>query len=442
MFEARRKRVLEAMGPDAVAVFIGASLATRSNDTEFPFRQDSDFWYLTGFDHPDAVAVLRTDDGPAYTLFVQPRDPDAETWTGIRPGLEGARERYGADEALASDQLLVELPRILERAVRVYHVLGRRADVDRTLVEQQEQLRARTKLGFAPAAELRDPRTITHEMRLFKTEDELTLMRSAADISYDAHHAAALIATPGRWEYELEAELLHVFRRRGASGPAYSSIVGGGKNASILHYVTNDQQLEEGSVVLIDAGAEFQGYASDVTRTYPVGGRFQGPSRDAYEIVLAAQEAAIAAARPGASLPELHEIATRVLVEGMITLGLVSGTVDDVIAQEKHRAYYMHGTSHWLGLDVHDAGVYAERGGSAKTGRKLEPGMVFTVEPGIYVREDDEAAPAELRGLGIRIEDDLVVTAEGHENLNSKIPKRIADVEAWMRDGSREVSPG
>jgi len=435
MFEERRQRVLDAMGPDAVAIFIGARVATRSNDTEFPFRQDSDFWYLTGFDHPDAVAVLRTDAGPAYTLFVQPRDRAAETWTGYRPGVEGACADYGADEAFPCDELLEKLPDILERAVRVYHALGRRPDVDQKFVDVQEQLRGRTKLGFAPAADLRDPRSITHEMRLFKTDEEVALMREAADISREAHASAARLAMPERWEYELEAELLHVFRRRGASGPAYNPIVGGGKNGAILHYVTNDRQLEKDTVVLIDAGAEFQCYASDVTRTYPVGGKFRGPARATYEVVLAAQEAALAAARPGATLPELHDAATRVLVEGMISLGLVWGTVDDVIAREEHRAYYMHGTSHWLGLDVHDVGVYAERSGKSEDARKLEPGMVFTVEPGIYVREDEEQAPESLRGLGIRIEDDVVVTADGCENLNSAIPKRIPDVEAWVREG-------
>lgn len=420
------------MGPDAVAIVQGASLARRSADTDFPFRQDSDFWYLTGFDQPDAVAVLRTDGGPPFTLFVQPRDRAAETWTGVRPGVEGAKADFGADEAWPCDELLEKIPKILERAVHLHHVLGRRADLDRKIIAVQEELRVRTKLGFAPAREIVDPRHVLHEMRLFKEPGELELMRKAAAISAEAHERAARLAWPGKHEYQLEAELLHVFRGRGGSGPAYGSIVGGGHNAAILHYVTNDQALREDTLVLIDAGAELEGYASDVTRTYPVGGRFTGARRAVYEVVLAAQEAALSACRPGATLPEIHKTAIRSLVEGMVSLQLVDGTVDDIVADESYRPWYMHGTSHWLGLDVHDVGTYAH----GETPRKLEPGMVFTVEPGLYVREDDESAPEALRGIGVRIEDDVVITDAGHENLNTAIPKRIPDVEAWVRAGS------
>ena len=432
MFAGRRKRFLDAMGPDAVAILVGARMATRSNDTEYPFRQDSDLWYLTGFDHPDAVAVFRTDGGPSYTLFVQPRDRAAETWTGLRPGVEGAVSDYGADEAHDCAELLEKLPKILERAARIHHVLGRREDLDRKIVAVQSELRGRTKLGFAPANAIVDPRDLLHEMRLFKERDELELMRRAADISREAHAEAARLAWPGRHEYELEAALTHVFRRRGGSGPAYAPIVGTGQNAAILHYVRNNSRLAAGELVLIDAGAELESYASDVTRTYPVGGRFEGAGRAVYEVVLASQEAALAAAGPGATLPDVHEAALRVLVDGMVSLQLLDGTVDDLIKEESYRAYYMHGTSHWLGLDVHDAGIYAH----GEEARKLEPGMVFTVEPGLYVREDDEKAPEALRGIGVRIEDDVVVTDDGIENLNDAIPKRVADVEAWVRAGA------
>ena len=431
MFAERRQRVLDAMGPDAVAILLGASLSTRSGDTDFPFRQDSDFWYLTGFDHPDAVAVLRTDGGPGFTLFVQPRDRAAETWTGIRPGVEGAKEEYGADEAFPCGELIDKLPGILERAKHVHHVLGRRPEVDQKIFAIQEELRLRTKLGFAPAANLVDPRHILHEMRLFKEPAELERMRRAAAISAEGHERVAAIAQPDNFEYQLEAELLHVFPGRGASGPAYASIVGGGRNAAILPYPENDKPLLQAPMVLVDAGAEFEGYASDVTRTYPVGGRFAGPGRAVYEVVLAAQEAAIAACRPGATLPEVHKIAVRSLIEGMLSLQLLEGTVDDLFAEESYKPWYMHGTSHWLGLDVHDVGVYAH----GETPRKLEPGMVFTVEPGLYVREDDENAPESLRGIGVRIEDDILVTNDGFENLNTAIPKAIPDVEAWMRSG-------
>ena len=438
MFAERRQRFLEAIGPDAVAIVLGAGLATRSADTEYPFRQDSDFWYLTGFDHPDAAAVFRTDGGPPFTLFVQPKDRAAETWTGIRPGVEGAQEEYGADAAYPESELESKLPGLLERARHLYHVMGRREAIDRRIIAVQEELRVRTKLGFAPAAELIDPRHVLHEMRLFKEPAELEWMRKAAAISAEAHERAAALAQPGRHEYELEAELLHVFRGRGGSGPAYGSIVGGGKNAAILHYITNDQPLEKDSMVLIDAGAELAGYASDVTRTYPVGGRFTGAGRAVYEVVLAAQEAALEHCVPGSTLPRIHEAAVRALIEGMISLQLVEGTVDDVFKDESYRPWYMHGTSHWLGLDVHDVGAYTAPGGEGANGaepRKLEPGMAFTVEPGLYVREDDEAAPESLRGLGVRIEDDVVITDDGHENLNTAIPKRIQDVEAWVRAG-------
>jgi Xaa-Pro aminopeptidase len=434
VFAERRQRFLEAMGSDAVALVIGAGVQKRSADTEYPFRQDSDFWYLTGFDHPDACAVLRTDGGPPYTLFVQPRDRSAETWTGYRPGVEGARDDYGADEAYCSSELMLKLPEILERAKQIHHVLGRRADLDQKLVAIQEELRARTKTGHGPATGILDPRSITHEMRLRKEPAELELMRRAADISREAHREAARLAQPGRYEYELEAALQHVFRRRGGRGPAYPPIVGSGRNAAILHYVTNDQPLAEGQLVLIDAGVELAGYASDVTRTYPVAGRFEGAGRAVYEIVLAAQQAALEKCRPGGSLPEIHDAALRVLVEGMISLGLLKGGVDDAIAEKTYQPYYMHGTSHWLGLDVHDVGIYATRSGDREVPRELEPGMVFTVEPGLYVREDDSAAPDDLRGLGVRIEDDVVTTDDGYENLNAAIPKSIQDVEAWVRE--------
>jgi len=412
------------MGKDAVAILPGASLRTRSADTAYPFRQDSDFWYLTGFDHPDAIAVLRTDGGPAFTLFVQPRDPLAETWNGYRPGVEGALADFGADEAHPVEQWPERLAELIAPARRLYHVLGRDAALDARIARELESLRGKSKQGLAPADEIVDPRKLLHEMRLRKAPEEVAILRRAAAIS-----AAARLARPGRYEYELEAELLRVFRGRGGSGPAYGSIVGGGRNAAILHYVTNDRVLEPDTLVLVDAGVELEGYASDVTRTYPVGGRFTGAGRAVYEVVLAAQKAALAEVRPGATLPAIHEAAVRVLIDGMRSLGLLTGTVDDRWADESFRRYYMHGTSHWLGLDVHDVGVYA----TGDQPRPLEPGMVFTVEPGLYVSADeqDEAA-ARYRGIGVRIEDDVVVTEDGCENLNLDIPKEIADVEAWM----------
>ncbi len=432
VYAERRERFREAMGDGAVAFIQGARTVRRSNDTDYPFRQDSDFWYLTGFDHPHAVAVLRTDGGPAYTLFVEPRDPLMETWNGYRPGVEGAVRDYGADEAHPIEELLDRLPELVSGARRIVHVLGRDAALDRRLIATLEEMRLRSRRGVEPASEIVDPRHWLHEMRLFKSEEELDLMRRAAAISCEGHREAARLAHGGRHEYEIQAVLDYCFRRRGTAGPAYGSIVGGGANATILHYVRNDHKLVDGELLLIDAGCELLGYASDVTRTYPVGGRFGSPHREVYEAVLEAQLAGLDAARPGATLERVHETTVRSLVEGMIQLGLLEGEVDGRIADESYRRYYMHGTSHWLGLDVHDAGTYTREGRS----RPLEPRMVFTVEPGIYVSADDELAPPALRGIGVRIEDDVVITETGHENLTAAIPKDPTAVEAWVLEGA------
>jgi len=417
------------MGPDAVAVILGARLAMRSADTHFPFRQDSDFWYVTGFNHPHAAAVLRTDGGPAFTLFVEPRQPEAEVWNGYRPGVEGAVRDYAADAAFPSQELSAALPKLLEKVRRVFHVLGRDAALDAKLIETLDGMRLRSRLGLVPPAEIVDPRSILHEMRLFKESSELEIMGLAADISREAHAAAARLARDGTYEYELEAMLDFTFRKRGATGPAYTTIVGGGKNATVLHYITNDQLLRAGELVLVDAGCELRGYASDVTRTYPVGGKFEGGARSVYELVLAAQEAAFAVAKPGATLEQLHTAAVRVLTDGMVQLGLLSGSLDDLVASDAYRKYYMHRTSHWLGLDVHDVGAYTADGKA----RTLEPGMVFTIEPGLYISAEDEAANPRLRGIGVRIEDDVLITSTGYQNLTAAIPKRPEDVEAWVR---------
>jgi Xaa-Pro aminopeptidase len=428
MYASRRRRLLERMEPGSVALLLGAGLAKRSNDTTFPFRQDSDFHYLTGFDHPNAAAVLRKDGGPTFTLFVEPRDPAAETWTGYRPGVEGAVADYGADAAHPSAELLDKLPKLLEGARSLHHVLGRDAKVDAKLFELQDLARMRSRAGLSAPDAVVDPRAIVHEMRLFKEPEELDVMRRAAEISRDGHQAAARLAREGVYEYELAAALDYAFRRRGGAGPAYETIVGGGANATVLHYVANDQPLRDGTLVLVDAGCELAGYASDVTRTYPVGGRFAGAARDVYEVVLAAQEAALEVSRPGNTLDDVHDAAVGKLVEGMLALGLVEGSAADALQGGAYKTFYMHRTSHWLGLDVHDAGAY-QRDGKP---RPLEPGMVFTVEPGIYVPLREQKAPAHLRGIGVRIEDDVLVTDDGHENLTASIPKRIDDVEAWM----------
>lgn len=429
MYAERRRRVLRAMGEGAVAFFPGARLVTRSADTTFPFRQDSDFHYLTGFDHPHALAVLRTDGGPEFTLFVEPRDPDAETWTGYRPGVDGARADHGADEAHPNTELLERVPGLIERARRLYLALGRERELEACITRTLDRMRLCSRQGLLPAAEIVDPRAIVHEMRLLKEPAEIDCMRRAAAITLEAHREAARLARAGRNEYEVAAVLDYSFRRLGAAGPAYESIVAGGRNATVLHYVTNDQPLRDGELLLIDAGCELEGYASDVTRTYPIGGRFEGAARDLYQAVLAAQEASLAAAGPGATLAAVHDAAVHALTAGLVDLGLLAGDVDELVKNEAYKPWYMHSTSHWLGLDVHDVGAYTADGKP----RRLEPGMVFTVEPGLYVSADDERAPEAFRGLGVRIEDDVAVTEDGTENLTAAIPKSPADVEAWVR---------
>jgi len=413
------------MGADAVAIILGAKLARRSNDTDYPFRQDSDFRYLTGYDHPNAVALLRTDGGPEFTLYVEPRDPDAERWTGHRPGTDGAISDYGADEAFAREEFLRHVATFTGKARRLYHVLGRDEAIDSKLTSSLEEMRIRSRQGLVPADAIFDPRAILHEMRVHKEPAELEIMRRAAVISQHAHAAAARLAREGAYEYELQAAIEYEFRRRGAAGPAYTTIVGGGANATILHYIVNDQPLRDGELVLIDAGCELEGYASDVTRTYPVGGTFVGEARSVYEVVLAAQQAALDRCKPGSTLTDVHDAAVRRIAEGLVDLKLVTGSVDEVIANETYRSYYMHNTSHWLGLDVHDSGAYRIDGEA----RTLADGMVFTVEPGLYISADDERVPAGFRGIGVRIEDDVAMTADGYENLTADIPRRPDEVE-------------
>jgi Xaa-Pro aminopeptidase len=428
VFEERRKRVRDAMGPDAIAVFQGASMAARSRDTEYPFRQDSDFWYLTGFDHPNAIAVLRTDGGPEYTLYVEPSNRDKEIWTGYRPGVEGARKDYGADEAYPQAEFLNQLTDLVRRTKQIYHVLGRSSEIDRAITNTLEELRVRSRNVGAPADAIVDPRSIVHEMRLYKEPAELDIMRRASAISREAHEAGAKLARGGTYEYEIEAVIEYTFRRLGARGPAYTTIVGGGSNATVLHYVTNSEKLRDHEMMLVDAGCELEGYASDVTRTYPVGGRFTAAGRAIYDVVLTAQRAGIDQCASGKTLADVHAASVRAIVEGLVDLKLLSGDVDDLIARETYRRFYMHKTGHWLGLDVHDVGNY----GSGGNHRPLEPGMVFTVEPGIYVAADDEDANAEFRGIGVRIEDDIAITEDGCENLTEAIATDPEDVEALV----------
>lgn len=417
------------MQPNSVAVLLGAKPVSRSGDTEYRFRQDSDFLYLTGFDHPNAAALLRNTDPPEYVLFVEPRMREREIWTGYRPGVEGALADYAANKAYPINEFSTQLHETLKSVDCVYHILGRNAEVDQKLIASIETLRRESRRGTSAPTQIVDLRTLVHEMRMLKTAPEIAHMRKAAEVTYVAHQAAAKMAQPGRFEYELEAIIDYTFRSNGATGAAYTTIVGGGANATVLHYITNAEKLHDGDLVLIDAGCEWQGYASDVTRTYPVGGRYQGEKRALYEVVLAAEHAGIEVAKPGATLKQIHEAVVHKITDGLVGLGILRGDVSELIANKAYEPYYMHSTSHWLGLDVHDVGAYT----FLNEARKLEPGMVFTVEPGLYIAADAKIDCKNFCGVGVRIEDNLHITDAGHEVLTDAIPKEMADVEAWMR---------
>ena len=420
----RRARVMAAMG-DGVMLLAASPEQLRSGDVYYPYRQDSDFDYLTGLGEPDSVAVLAPGHKDPYALFVRPHDPERAIWVGARAGLDGAVDTYGAIVAHPIDELEKELPRWLRTSEHVFVDLSREDALSTRLHAIVRRVQGeRPRLGSGPTA-LFDASAILHEQRLRKTPDELARMRDAIAIACEAHREAMRTAKPGMHEYEVEALIDFTFRRRGATGPAYPSIIAAGANATVLHYTANDCPLADGQLLLIDAGAERTGYCADVTRTWPVGARFSPAQHDCYQAVLAAQLAAIAAAKPGATLEGIHATAVRVLAEALATMGLVAGTVDEIVEKETYRRFYMHRTSHWLGRDVHDVGLY--KVGAAP--RSLEPGMVFTVEPGLYVPADADDVPGEFRGIGIRIEDDVHVTPTGVEVLSAAAPKQIEELE-------------
>jgi len=431
VFQARRGEVLRRMrelspGP-SVAVFPATPVATRNNDVEHPYRADSDLFWLTGFEEPESVAVLSTDSKP-LTLFVRPRDREREIWNGRRAGVEGAKTAFGADQAFTIDELDKELPALLGTARTLYYRLGGVDPAfDARIARMLQTLRMRSRAGTGAPQRIEDPGQVVHELRLRKSPEELAAMRKAVELTRKGHLAAMAAARPGSHEYELQAMLEREFRGGGGRGWGYYPIVAAGANATVLHYNDNRDPVREGELVLIDAGAEADLYTADVTRTFPATGRFTPAQRAAYSLVLSAADHAIAAARPGATLEGLHDGAVRVLTEGMVKLGLLSGEVDQLIKDSVFRRYYMHRTSHWLGLDVHVVGSYRTADGSP---RPLEPGMVFTVEPGIYIAADDDHAPAEFRGIGIRIEDDILVTQQGCENLTIAIPRSVPAVES------------
>jgi Xaa-Pro aminopeptidase len=428
IYRGRRERLARAIG-SGVAVIPTAPERARNRDTHFPYRFDSYFYYLTGFAEPEATLVIVAGDTPKSVLFCREKNVDREIWDGFRYGPEAARERFGFDAAHPIEALDEALPALLENQDALLYPLGADDAWDSRAMKWLNAVRAKSRAGVAAPERIQDVRALIDDMRLVKDEHELGIMRRAAGITAAAHRRAMQTTRPGRNEFEVEAELLYEFKRSGAQFPAYSSIVAGGANACVLHYVFNDAPLRDGDLLLIDAGAELDGYAGDVTRTFPVNGRFSGPQRAVYDVVLAAQRAAMEKVRAGAGWNEPHEAAVRVLAQGMLDLKLLAGSLDEVLERETYRRFYMHRTGHWLGLDVHDAGEY-KRGGNW---RALEPGMTLTVEPGMYIRAADDV-PAEFRDIGVRIEDDVLVTRGGCEVLTAEAPKAADDIEALMRD--------
>ncbi len=425
-YRARRRRLARLLG-DGVAVLPTAPAVARNADTQYSYRWDSDFHYLTGWPEPEAVLVLVGGRRPQSLLFCRPRDPAGELWEGRRIGPRGACRDYGMDAAHPIGELEARLPALLANRPVLYTPLGGDPAWEARVRGWLQQVRRQVRSGVTAPETLVEVRALLGEMRLVKDAGEQKLLQQSATIAVEAHRRAMRATAPGRREYEIEAELLHTFRRHGADAPAYPSIVAGGANACILHYVDNRAPLKAGDLLLIDAGCEWQGYASDITRTFPVNGRFSAPQRDLYELVLAAQAAALARLKPGVPFSAYHEAAVAVLARGLVDFKLCRGSVEAVIETGAYRRFYMHRTGHWLGRDVHDVGAYTQRGRA----RKLVPGMVLTVEPGLYVRPGP-GVPKAFRNIGIRIEDDVVVTPAGHRVLTAGAPKTVAEIESWM----------
>jgi Xaa-Pro aminopeptidase len=438
-FAARRARLCAQMAPGAVAILPTAPEAARNSDSDYPYRHDSYFYYLTGFTEPDSVLVLVAANGQQpqrAILFCRQKNLEREIWDGFRFGPDGAREAFGFDEAHPIEDLDGEMARLLANAPAAYYALGHSAALDLQMKTWLQNVRRQARTGVTAPAVAHDLLAMLDEMRLFKDDSEAATMLRAATISGAAHARAMRASRPGMHEYEIEAELLHEFRRSGAQALAYNPIVAAGANACVLHYSANNARSRDGDLILIDAGCELDSYASDITRTYPVNGVFSAPQKLLYELVLAAQSAALAAIVPGRPFSDVHDAALRVLAQGLLDTGLIAagkfGSVDDVIAERAHQQFYMHGTSHWLGLDVHDAGAYRDVHAEGKPSRALQAGMALTVEPGIYVRPA-EGVPEQFWNIGIRVEDDVIVSSDGHRLLSGAAPKLVADIEALMR---------
>ncbi|NHC04221.1 Xaa-Pro aminopeptidase [Acinetobacter sp. 187] len=429
-FQARRDLLAEQMGPHSIAIIETSPVAMRNRDADYKYRTDSSFFYLTGFAEPEAVAVIETGDSVdeyTYSLFCRERDREMEIWNGYRAGVDGAVDDFDADEAYAIDLLDEEIIEKLLDKQKLFYRIGHRAEFDARVAKWIVQANGESRKGTTAPAQLIQLDRIVDEMRLHKDAEEIQLMQIASDISAEAHTRAMQTVKPGMMEYALEAELNYIFGKNGCV-PSYNSIVGGGENGCILHYVENNKALKDGDLVLIDAACEYEFYASDITRTFPVNGKFSPEQKALYQVVLDAQMAAIDAVRIGNSYKEPHHVAVRILVQGLLDLGIMQGDLEQIIESESFRQFYMHGTGHWLGMDVHDVGAYKVDG----EWRTYQAGMVVTVEPGLYIAPDDESVDPKWRGIGIRIEDDVVATADGPLVLTKNVVKTIEEIEALM----------
>lgn len=435
-YARRRQTLMARMEPNSIAILPAAPMYIRNRDVEHVYRQDSDFQYLSGFPEPEAViALIPGREHGEYVLFCRERDPERELWDGLRAGQDGAITEYGADDAFPIGDIDDILPGLIEGRERVYYAIGTNETFDHQLMEWIKMIRSKARQGAQPPSEFVALDHLLHDMRLYKSANEVKVMRHAAEISARAHVNAMRASRAGLHEYHLEAELDYEFRKGGAKMPAYGSIVAAGKNACILHYRENDAALENGDLVLIDAGCEIDCYASDITRTFPVNGKFSSEQKAIYELVLAANEEAFRHIAPGRHWNEAHEATVRVITAGLVDLGLLEGDVEELIAADAYKPFYMHRAGHWLGMDVHDVGDYKIGG----EWRVLEPGMAMTVEPGIYIAADNQNVAKQWRGIGVRIEDDVVVTRTGCEILTGGVPKTVAEIEALMA-GAREVA--
>jgi len=425
------------MEENSIAIIPASHEQVRSYDTEFKFRQDSDFWYLTGFPEPDAIAVIDPKNTKSpYTLYVRPRDPVMETWFGRREGVEGAVKNHKANKAFSIDKFAADLPKLLDGHEKLYYRFAVDKSLDQQVLQYLSGQRLRRLKTAYPPHTIIDPTLILGEMRLHKNAEEAEYMQTAATIGADAHILAMKKVKPGMNEGQVESFMEAYMKDKGASGVAYNSIVGGGDNATILHYVENNMPLKDGDLILIDAGAEYKGYASDITRTFPVNGKYTQAQREVYDVVLDVQLQCIDYTKTGNTVKNRQEFSIELLTEGMVKLGLLKGQTKDLIKKKAYMKYYMHGVGHYLGLDVHDAGRYFTDQ-TAKNSKPFAPGMVLTVEPGLYIPPDDKSAPAKYRGIGIRIEDDVLVTEDGNRNLTSKVPKDPEEIENLMHNKKR-----